>query len=112
MLVFIHAYEDFYCGLHGVEDIRVEDLDSMEQADEWGREMSYDVIESYGMDEHYFDEDAEEDEMDYSEHLSWSVFKIKDEFVGLGAEQLEHLASRVHGAESFIDKYCEDVGEF
>ena len=61
MLVFIHAYEDFYCGLHGVEDMRVEDLDSMEQADEWGREMSYDVIESYGMDEHYFDEDAEED---------------------------------------------------
>lgn len=111
MLVFIHAYEDFYCGLHGVEDMRVEEVSSMKEANEWGREMSCEVIDSYGMDEHYgFDEDDEE--MDYSEHLCWSVFKIKDEFVGLGAKELEHLASRVHGAESFIDKYCEDVGEW
>lgn len=106
MLVFVHAYEDFYCGLHGVEDMRVVDVNDMKEADEWGREMSYEVIESYGMDEHYFDEDMDEEEMDYGEHTCWEAFRIKDEFVGLGERELERLASRVHGASSFIDKYC------
>jgi hypothetical protein len=115
MLVFIHAYEDFYEGLHGVEDMRVVDVKTEREADEWGREMSYEVIESYGMDEHYFDADEEdEDDIDYAdmnigEHTCWTVFKIKDEFVGLGEQELEHLATRVHGASSFIDKYCEEA---
>ena len=106
MLVFIHACEDFYEGLHGVEDMRVADVRDMNEADDWGREMSYEVIESYGMDEHY-DLDDDGDDYGYGEHLVWTVHKIKDEFIGLGAQELERLAARVHGAEGFIEQYCE-----
>ena len=106
MLVFIHACEDFYEGLHGVEDMRVADVLNMDEADEWGREMSYEVIESFGMEEHYgFDEDDFED--GYGEHLVWTVHKIKDEYVHMGAAELERLATCVHGADDFIELFCE-----
>lgn len=105
MLVFIHAFEEMYQGLHGIEDMRVVEVQSMAEADDWGREMSCGVIESYGLNEEYgYEEDDEE--MDYREHMAWCVFRIKDEYVGLGEEELERLACRVHGAEGFIDKYC------
>ena len=114
MLFFIHATEDMYCGLHGVEDMRVEDLKDVKEANDWGREMSEEVICSYGMESEYgyFDEDEDEEdsfEFDLREHLQWTVMKIKDEYVHLGAKELERIATRVTGADDFMKKYCEYI---
>lgn len=122
MRVFIYACEDMYHGLHGIEDMGVIEVASVEEADEYGREMSEGVINSYSStlegieeiaDEVSEDRDSEEwqeayDE-EFSQHLEWYVYPIDEEKAkGLSTEELGKIASE-WGSDYFIKEYCGEV---
>lgn len=111
MRVFIYAYEGQYCGLHGIEDLTCTEVDSVEEAEEIGREMSEDVITSFGLEDEWLAEDDEsEDCTEYATYaecfgLEYEIYKIKDE-VDLSIEELDSICSHL-GKETFINEYCE-----
>lgn len=35
MIVAIHAFENTYCGLHGIEHYLIVEVDNVQQAEEW-----------------------------------------------------------------------------
>ena len=46
-LYYIKGYDQIYCGLHGMETSRIVECESDDEAIDWGRDLSQDVIESY-----------------------------------------------------------------
>lgn len=122
MRVFIMAYENIYGGLHGMYTFRVTDVESLDEADDYGREMSYDVIESYGsiMEslEDEIDPDIEENseewegELDYliREDMAWDIYLIDEEKAhDVSNDVLEMAFSG--DVEDFIREYCIDPDE-
>lgn len=107
MRVFIYACEDMYHGLHGIEDMRVVEVGSIEEADEYGREMSGDVIDTYDTLRDFDDyEDEEAYEEAFLEALEWYVYPIDEEKAkDLSTEELNRLASR-EGCDLFVEEYC------
>ena len=111
MRVFIYAYEGQYCGLHGIEDLTCTEVNSVEEAEEIGREMSEDVIASFGLEDEWLaEEDESEDCTDYGTYaeywgLEYFIYKIKDE-VNMPIEELDALCSQ-YGKDLFIEEYCE-----
>lgn len=109
MRVFIYACEDMYHGLHGVEDMGVVEVSSIEEANDLGREMSEGVLESFDMENEYEDEGNWYN--DIGEALEWYVYPIDEEKAkGLSTEELDRLASR-EGHEFFVEGYCGKMFE-
>ena len=110
MLFYIWAAEDYYQGLHGIENYGVFDCRDVTEANNMGLEMSIEVIDSYNLINDYsdygdWDEDTEE--YDYGDHLLWEIFKIKDEYVNMGAEELNRICR--NDPDDFVKKYTEEV---
>lgn len=86
MVFAIHAYEDSYSGLHSIEDWGFEegDTENDEHLHDLGRQLSYQVIESYGfLEEDYVGDEEEYESMDedelediINEHLVWDVIPL------------------------------------
>jgi len=91
----IYACETTYEGAHGMNNWCVEECRDFDDACEVGRQMSYEVIDSYGsLSEECYEEareNAENDGIDfdspeadeyiaevYDEHVSYYVYKLKD----------------------------------
>ena len=94
MLVYIFACETSYCGLHGMYDVDVVEVQDMEEANEYGYEMALGVVESY---------DCFDDDEDIEQELEWRIYKIKE---GISAEEAR-AAVYSHNEEGFVAKYCE-----
>lgn len=110
MRVFIYACENTYGGLHGICDMRVVEVSSIEEANEYGMEMSGDVIESYDTLGDLEDE-LDEDELDeaFMEAREWYVYPIDEEKAkGFSTEELDKIASE-WGDEYFIKEYCGEM---
>ena len=104
MRYFIYACEDMYEGLHGIEDYRIEEDIDEGVAHEIGREMSYEVIQSYDLSDY---EDMDDEEID--EHLSWQIYLIDEDKAGfISTRELNSMAC-AEGAEEFINLYCKEV---
>ena len=101
MRVFIHAYEGQYCGLHGIEDLTCVEVNSIEEAKAIGREMSEDVITSFGLEDEWFEGHGE----DEGYELEYDIYKIKDG-VCMFIEELDALCFQ-YGKDLFINEYCE-----
>ena len=95
MLVYIFACETSYCGLHGMYNVDVVEVQDMEEANEYGYEMALGVVESY---------DCFDDDEDIEQELEWRVYKIKE---GISAEEAR-AAVCSHNEEGFVDEYCEE----
>ena len=95
MLVYIFACETSYCGLHGMYNVDVVEVQDMEEANEYGYEMALGVVESYGC----FDDDE-----DIEQELEWRIYKIKE---GISAEKAR-AAACLHDKEGFVAEYCEE----
>lgn len=117
MLVYVYAYEGHYQGLHGVEDMCVMEVsDNLEKAkkeiNEWGHEASHELIYSFGLEEQYFEdfEDynniSEEEWLDATCDCGWYAYKIRKD-VDLSEKELDKLCCQL-GAELFIAEYCEE----
>lgn len=122
MKIFIYACENFYGGLHGIEDYCIDEFETYNGRiiSNIGTELSQDVIENYiNVDEDYLDCNGAEDfdsEDDYweacseaiNEHIEWYAYKIKDEFDNMTIKELEEIAAGTE-PQSFIKEYCEEI---
>lgn len=98
MVVMIYAYESVYCGLHGINTGGVFEVDSVAEADDIGKGMAYDVIDSYS---HAFEDyDLEEVE----EGIEWEIWPVRDN-TGLSVSELDCEFANL-GRSLFINKYC------
>ena len=123
MKIFIYACENFYGGLHGIEDYYIDEFETYNRRiiSDIGMKLSQDVIEKYiNVDEDYLDYNGAEDfdsEDDYyeayseavNEHIEWYDYKIKDEFNDIPIKDLEEIVATVTGPQSFIKEYCEEI---
>ena len=114
MRFVIYAYESTYHGLHGIYDICVTEADSLDEADDIGETMAYEVIDSYS---HLF---ANDDVYDYDEDddyevtsPEWEYARILPKWDDIPTETLDAEAAEL-GYEEFVNKYCkcEDTDEF
>ena len=118
MRVYICACDNTYGGLHGMSDWCVTDVSSIDEANEIGLQMSYDVMESYDSITEYLESEADQwyerdtDEWQEAyeeaamENTSWNVWEIDEEATkGLTNEELEELIE-CYEDEDFIKKYC------
>lgn len=99
MKVFIYAYEDIYGGMHGINTSGVFEVENLKEANDTGKELAYEVIESFG---HIF-EDYNEDEV--YDGLEWKIYPIKDIFKDTFIITLDRMSAEL-GPEIFIEEYC------
>lgn len=97
MRVYIYACEGTYGGLHGVNEVCVTEVETLQDANEYGLEMAESVIDSYGL----FDE-----EEDIEPEYIWYIYPIKAD-IELSIEELDRLCSTL-GDKLFREEYCED----
>lgn len=113
MRFVIYAYESTYGGLHGIYDICVTEINSLDEADDIGETMAYEVIDSYS---HLFtsdEEDCDEDENYEATAPEWEYARILPKWDNIPTETLDAEAAEL-GYEEFVNKYCkcEDAGVF
>ena len=109
MRFVIYAYESTYCGLHGIYDICVTEADSLDEVDDIGETMAYEVIDSYS---HLFtseEEDCDEDEEHEATSPEWEYARILPKWDNIPTEELDVEAAEL-GYEEFVNKYCKFEG--
>lgn len=109
MRFVIYAYESTYDGLHGIYDICVTEVNSLEEADDIGETMAYEVIDSYS---HLFaseEEDCDEDEEYEATSPEWEYARILPKWDNVPTETLDAEAAEL-GYEEFVNKYCKIEG--
>lgn len=103
MKVFIYAYEQNYGGLHGIHDMCVCDVGSLDEINEIGLCMAQGVVESYS---HLFENEYDDEDYDgFTDSFCWDVYKIKDD-VALSIDELDDICNEL-GDELFIEEYCD-----
>ena len=104
MRFVIYAYESTYSGLHGIYNICVTEVNSLDEADDIGETMAYEVIDSYS---HLFTNDEDEEyEATYPE---WEYTRILSKWDNIPTETLDAEAAEL-GYEEFVNKYCKYEG--
>lgn len=108
MRFVIYAYESTYDGLHGIYDICVTEADSLDEVDDIGETMAYEVIDSYSC--LFTNDEDEEYEATFPE---WEYARILPKWDDIPTETLDAEAAEL-GYEEFVNKYCkcEDTDEF
>ena len=109
MRFVIYAYESTYRGLHGIYDICVTEVNSLDEADDIGETMAYEVIDSYS---HLFtseEEDCDEDEEYEVTSPEWEYTRILPKWDNIPTETLDAEAAEL-GYEEFVNKYCKIEG--
>ena len=122
MLYVIHAYDQIYGGLHGIEDWSIADCSTINEAEEYLRENSMDIITSYSsiIDqleadvEDYKTDDMSEEEIEelrydiYNEDIDGNIYQIKKEFSEnyTSKDFLKFEQELVEDPEEFIKTYC------
>ncbi len=104
MRFVIYAYESTYGGLHGIYDICVAEIDSLDEADDIGETMAYEVIDSYS---HLFTND--EDEEYEATSPEWEYAHILPKWDNIPTAELDAEAAEL-GYEEFVNKYCKIEG--
>ena len=112
MRFVIYAYESTYGGSHGIYDICVTEANSLDEVDDIGETMAYEVIDSYS---HLFtseEEDCDEDEEYEATSPEWEYARILPKWDDIPTETLDAEAAEL-GYEEFVNKYCkcEDADE-
>lgn len=99
MQVYIYATEGIYQRLHGINWCGVVDVDSIEEANEWGYENAIDLISSYCLEREYEDSEMEEE-------VYWEVYKIRSD-IQMTTKELDEITA-YHDRDTFIEEYCEE----
>ena len=109
MRFVIYAYESTYGGLHGIYNICVTEVNSLDEADGIGEAMAYEVIDSYS---HLFtseEEDCDEDGECEFTSPEWEYTRILSKWDNIPTETLDAEAAEL-GYEEFVNKYCKYEG--
>lgn len=104
MRFVIYAYESTYSGLHGIYNICVTEVNSLDEADDIGETMAYEVIDSYS---HLFTND-EDEEYEFTSP-EWEYTRILSKWDNIPTETLDAEAAEL-GYEEFVNKYCKYKG--
>ena len=104
MRFVIYAYESTYGGSHGVYDICVTEVNSLDEADDIGETMAYEVIDTYS---HLFAND--EDEEYEATSPEWEYTRILPKWDNIPTAELDAEATEL-GYEEFVNKYCKYEG--
>ena len=104
MRFVIYAYESTYCGSHGIYDICVTEANSLDEVDDIGETMAYEVIDSYS---HLFTND--EDEEYEATFPEWEYTRILPKWDNIPTAELDAEAAEL-GYEEFVNKYCKFEG--
>ena len=104
MRFVIYAYESTYGGLHGIYDICVTEINSLDEADDIGETMAYEVIDTYS---HLFAND--EDEEYEATSPEWEYTRILPKWDNIPTAELDAEAAEL-GYEEFVNKYCKYEG--
>lgn len=113
MRFVIYAYESTYGGMHGISDICVSEINSLDEADNIGETMAYEVIDSYPLLFVSDEEDYDEDEEYETTSPEWEYARILPKWDDIPTETLDAEAAEL-GYEEFVNKYCkvEGIDEF
>ena len=107
MRFVIYAYESTYGGLHGIYDICVTEVNSLDEADTIGETMAYEVIDSYS---HLFEPDPDEEDEEYEvTSPEWEYTRILPKWDNIPTAELDAEAAEL-GYEEFVNKYCKFEG--
>ena len=107
MRFVIYAYESTYGGLHGIYDICVTEADSLDEVDDIGETMAYEVIDSYS---HLFEPDPDEEDEEYeATSPEWEYTRILPKWDNIPTAELDAEAAEL-GYEEFVNKYCKFEG--
>ena len=107
MRFVIYAYESTYGGLHGIYDICVTEVNSLDEADTIGETMAYEVIDSYS---HLFEPDPDEEDEEYeATSPEWEYTRILPKWDNIPTAELDAEAAEL-GYEEFVNKYCKFEG--
>ena len=107
MRFVIYAYESTYGGLHGIYDICVTEADSLDEVDDIGETMAYEVIDSYS---HLFEPDPDEEDEEYeATSPEWEYTRILPKWDNIPTAELDAEAAEL-GYEEFVNKYCKYEG--
>ena len=104
MRFVIYAYESTYGGLHGVYDICVTEVNSLDEVDDIGETMAYEVIDTYS---HLFAND--EDKEYEATSPEWEYTRILPKWDNIPTAELNAEAAEL-GYEEFVNKYCKYEG--
>ena len=104
MRFVIYAYESTYGGLHGIYDICVTEANSLDEVDNIGETMAYEVIDTYS---HLFAND--EDEEYEATSPEWEYTRILPKWDNIPTAELDAEATEL-GYEEFVNKYCKYEG--
>ena len=105
MRFVIYAYESTYGGLHGIYDICVTEANSLDEVDNIGETMAYEVIDTYS---HFFAND--EDEEYEATSPEWEYARILPKWDNIPTVELDAEAAEL-GYEEFVNKYCKFESE-
>ena len=105
MIYAIWALEHIYGGLHGIEDFRVEDC-SLDEACEFGYEMSTSLIEEYSIGEMREDCTSEELEEFILDNIEYIIFEVIDTH-GKTLRELEREFT--DDPDGFVSDFCKRV---
>ena len=107
MRFVIYAYESTYGGLHGIYDICVTEVNSLDEADDIGETMAYEVIDSYS---HLFEPDPDDEDEEYeATSPEWEYTRILPKWDNIPTAELDAEAAEL-GYEEFVNKYCKFEG--
>ena len=107
MRFVIYAYESTYCGSHGIYNICVTEVNSLDEADDIGETMAYEVIDSYS---HLFEPDPDEEDEEYeATSPEWEYTRILPKWDNIPTVELDAEAAEL-GYEEFVNKYCKYEG--
>jgi gamma-glutamylcyclotransferase (GGCT)/AIG2-like uncharacterized protein YtfP len=97
MLYAICAYEDTFGGLHGINSFAVVE-GTEEDANIIAEQMSYDVMQSYALED-------EDEDYNCEEHVAYEVYPFTEETF----KSLNELNDEIYkDPQGFIEKYCNE----
>lgn len=118
MIVAIHAFENTYGGLHGIEHHRVVEVDDIQQAEEWASEESREVMESYGSIMEDFADSAESDGLEpdteeydqyieecVQDNIGYQIWEVIDRYDTI--EQMEE--DFYNYRDEFVKNHCREL---
>ena len=104
MRFVIYAYESTYSGSHGIYDICVTEINSLDEADDIGEAMAYEVIDSYS---HLFEPDPDDEDEEYeATSPEWEYARILPKWDNIPTKTLDAEAAEL-GYKEFVNKYCK-----
>lgn len=116
MLFAIHAYEQMYGGLHGMETYLITDAASEKEAERIAVQESYEIMDSYSDIYESFEDAAESEELEpYSDEWDDYISECRDDNVdyeiytitNITNESVEELEEKFYNEpKTFIKKYC------